>query len=286
MIAYGILYSRNKNFQRPVGEAWVAGVGARQLADNGPSEPLDVNGLIGALPKNLTLIRRCVETGRTYVQMDKPYFRQHTRECVRLSVNRFQPYEFLTRAKMPDDRLERLGVKIIPRDSYGPCVLLAGSSQKFCNYLELGDATDLATRLCAEIRKHTDAPIIYRPKPSWRAAQPIPGAEFSFDPNVSFADELKRSFVVVSYGSNAAIEALMWSTPVVSVGPSVVHPLVERDLANILAPRRPSEAAIRQYFSNIAYCMMSKREIIDGQLQQMIDLQLAYALKPERIVSC
>lgn len=63
------------------------------------------------------------------------------------------------------------------------------------------------------IRQHSERPIVYRPKPSWKEAKPIEGTIFS--PHTTVLEkELEGAWAVVSHHSNACVDALVAGVPV------------------------------------------------------------------------
>src|SRR5690606_33738992 len=117
------------------------------------------------------------------VMLDKGYNR--SRDCkmwryTRISVGTHQPD--LSAFKFKPDRVRSLPFPhICPVRKSGKHILLIGSSAKCHEFLDLPDPTEWAASVVAEIRKHTDRPIVYRPKQSWRDAVPIPGTTMSYD---------------------------------------------------------------------------------------------------------
>lgn len=194
----------------------------------------------------------------------------HTRHKVggeamwRVSVDGYMPLATFQRTRRPDDRSRALGLSLAPR-WFGDYVLFAGSSQKHCDFHGLGDCTAYARGVIQEIRARTDKPVIYRPKPSWRDAVPIAGATFSRPP-ATLADELKRSFVLVTHSSNAAVEAVLAGVPVIVLGPGIARPVALHRIADINHPFWPAEAARRQWLADLAYCQWTVAEMASGEM--------------------
>lgn len=194
----------------------------------------------------------------------------HTRHKVsgeamwRVSVDGTMPLATFQRIRRPDDRARALGLSLAPR-WFGDYVLFAGSSQKHCDFHGLGDCTAYARGVIEEIRAHTDEPVIYRPKPSWRDAVPIAGTKYSRPP-ATLADELKRCFVLVTHSSNAAVEAVLAGVPVIVLGPGIARPVASHRIADINHPFWPAEATRHQWLADLAYCQWAVDEMASGEM--------------------
>ena len=195
-----------------------------------------------------------------WLYLDKSCFRVRGDELplkhYRISLNAFQPLAYFMRKHHPADRWEELGIQIHPYDRSGDCVLYAGSSQKYCSFRNLGDATEYAKSIVSEIRKYTDAEIIYRPKPSWRDAQPIEGTTFSWGQKVRVMTDLARSYVLVTHGSNAALDAIVFAgKPAVVLGDGIAKPISYQHVNkySIVSPHMEFDEYRFQWCCDVAY---------------------------------
>lgn len=277
-----MVYYTHKEFQRNVVKGFITGFDAEVIRREEFVEKnmADVVVVIGLMPDSQRIFNAARAAGKPAILIDKAYFRS-MRENVRVSVNEFHSFRWLKSAEMDDYRLMKLHGFQHCRKKFGDSILFAGSSEKFCLWHGLGDPTEYARGVITELRKYTDRPVIYRPKPSWKHAVPLdlPGVSFSHGDKKPFVDDLSQSMAVITYGSNAALESLMLGTPVISLGPSVVQPLVPHKLSGIERLGMPSSNDLRDYMSNLAYCQWSIDELANGKaaphLLQQIEAQNA-----------
>jgi hypothetical protein len=106
-----------------------------------------------------------------------------------------------------------------------------------------------------DIRARTDRPIIYRPKPSFKDAQPIEGTEFSTG-DETINDALWGAHALVTHGSNACFEAALLGVPSIVLGDAVAAPISSRSLDD---DREPLRGKREQWFANLAYHQFTER---------------------------
>lgn len=178
----------------------------------------------------------------------------------KIAINDRHPTRYLMDLPMPPDRFSRFGVQIEPWAAKGPTILLAGMGDK--GAIAEGYAPEEFERWAiAEIRKYTDRPIVYRPKPSWKDAKPIPGVGWS-PRTVPIETELRQAWAVVTHHSNVGVDAAIAGVPVFTVA----------GVAKYLS--MPSLAAIdsvyaspfdrHQWAANLAYTQWSIDEMRAG----------------------
>ena len=271
--------SLNKERERAIGAALEAGfkrhgdqVRVVATADyQAPDDDTQMAVVVGIKGRSKQAFDDHLKSGRHALLVDKSYFGRT--EYLRLSLDGFQPH-YAHAVKRPTDRLKRLKVEFMQRRASTPdsCVIYAGSSQKYCDWHELGDATEYAKTVCHRINKqfHGLRQVLYRPKPSWVAGHPedavaIPHTAFS-GPDVRLHQLLPRCHALVTHGSNAAVEAVMAGVPavVISDGACAAERVAETVLENIWDPRFPEAEERRQWAANLAYCQFTIDEIADG----------------------
>lgn len=162
------------------------------------------------------------------------------------------------RGNYATDRFARLGLTAAPWRASGSHVLLAGLSAK--NAATRGLAPrEWELNTIEILRRVTQRPLVYRPKPSWAGASPIPGTIYS-PPEQPLKAVLKDAHVIVTLASNVAVDALLAGIPVNAaegVASEFSTPLVE-----IEAPRRPDGR--EQLLADIAYQQWSTAEMRSG----------------------
>ncbi len=226
------------------------------------------------------IIQACHERNVNVVYYDKGYFNRgwdtmNPEVYYRFSVNAFQPLHYFQSTPRPPDRWERLGIELQPRRA-GQNIIFAGCSSKFArlNGFELDSyASDVVRR----IRALTDRPIIYRPKKSLTPPPPIPGTLYSHK-RARIAVDLADAYALVTFSSNAAVDAILSGVPAFVLGPGIARPVSNTDLSKINDPWFPSEKERLQWCYDLAYCQWRVAEIEDGSLwRHLKDLMAAKA---------
>jgi hypothetical protein len=182
----------------------------------------------------------------------------------RVSVDALQPVEYFQAVKHHADRWDKLQLAPLPWQPHEDGrVLFAGSSQDYCDWHGLGKAEDFALKTMRLLKQHTRREIVYRPKPSWGRAWPLRGFKFS-PPKTKLFVELPTVFTLVTFGSNAAIEALLCGVPAVVLGDGLCRPLAGTSLKRIERPCIPPELDRLQFFYDMAYCQWTLEEMQSG----------------------
>lgn len=166
---------------------------------------------------------------------------------------------YFRRLPRPASRLAE-APSIEPWQSPGKHIVLAGMSAKSAPH---SGFMPLAWErsVIRELKAVTDRPIVYRPKPSWRTAQPIQGTQFS--PGEQPIDEiLKDAHALVTLHSNAALDALAAGVPVHSA--EGLASVLSTPLSEIERPSRPADR--QQFFADVSYCQWKKDEIASGMV--------------------
>lgn len=214
----------------------------------------------------------------------------------RMCINDPQPNAYAFTKNRPSDRIDRIQVDLKPFRKTGKHIVLCGSSNKYYRFFGIPKQEDYHFRTVKIIRKsmHDIRPIWYRPKPSfWRRHElecpPIPHTVFR-KPNTRLTEDLKDAWCLVTHGSNACFDAIVYGIPVCATGLCASEPISEMDLKNIDDPYVPSEDERRQWLQDIAYCQFSFAEMSDGTAWQYLSEETpkvmfnsaAYRLMDER----
>lgn len=227
-----------------------------------------IGACLGVKKAGKRLLAAHLDAGCRFLFLDKSYMARA--QHLRISIDAWQPTAYF-QSNRPPDRFERLGLEVRPLSCKGNEILFAGSSQKYCNFNDLGDATEYATRVVAELKKgvkmqHT---IVYRPKPSWAAHHPeeclpIEGTRLSA-PRTPIKDELARCHLLVTHGSNAAVDALLEGVPIMALGSGIFDSMsMGEDYARIETPFFPTDEERMQFFYDLAYCQWTLEEFRSG----------------------
>jgi hypothetical protein len=167
---------------------------------------------------------------------------------------------------LPNDRMKKQGIKIT-RQRRGGNILLAGLGPKGSQLYKY-EHQDWDKRMVEEIRKYTDRPIVYRPKPSDHRAPEIDGTIYHHPLNTDLDAEFKNSWAVVTHHSNVGVEAVQRNLPMYTqYGPAKQYSMPDLSHIEDVAYDMPDR---EQFFSKLAYCNWSVNEIRNGQCWEFI----------------
>ena len=166
---------------------------------------------------------------------------------------------------MPNDRVRKLGIELKPWRK--------GSNLILCGQVPWDASVDHSNHFqwlqqTAEELKKTGLPVVFRPHPLAKLA-PLPGIEYS---TVPLKQDLQNAHCVVTFNSNAGVEALLEGVPVYAADEgsmawpvalkslsSIAHPLTAIDDGSILEPDRV------QWLNNLSYCQWTLKEMANGE---------------------
>lgn len=282
------LYMSSKSREQVMGEAIVRGierhgdtVTKRLRKDFWTDDVSDADVIAFVGVKSRRMWNACAEKNKEALIIDKGYFGRG--DYYRMSIGGFQPYYLDRIGALPDRMVNKLHVQIKPkRQMPGKFILFAGSSNKYHMFHGLEEVNDYAVNICKYIQDvqaalikqgfmQTPLPVYYRPKPSWWA-NPDPGEKRIVPegtrlsgPAESFPQLLRDCHLLVTHGSNAAIEALAAGVPVfVMSEESPAYNMSEKQWHHINAPYFPDDAELKQTLANLAWCQFSLDEIASG----------------------
>lgn len=176
----------------------------------------------------------------------------------KIVVNDRHPTAYFQRRQHNFDRLDKLDVNVKTFHD-GTYILLAGMGEKGAE-AEGKQAEQWERDAIQAIRNVTDREIVYRPKPSWLQAKPIPGTRFS--PKAEPLDALlKGAHAVVTHHSNVAVEGLVAGVPSFC-WKGVAEPMSFIDLKRIEKPFYPEGRD--EWAANIAYTQWNIDEMKRG----------------------
>lgn len=239
----------------------------------GPIAGMDIAAFVGVKSRRMYQEHHTAKI--TTLLIDKAYFDRN--DSYRLSLGDFQPH-YLQEMKAEPRRLASLGVRIHERRTRGKYIIYAGSSQKYCDFHELGDCNAYAVKICAAINKvvatwpdKDQFRVLYRPKPSWWANETpnkvVPPGTTLSGPTETLARLLPQTHCIVTHGSNSAAEAMAAGVPVITtsvLGECAVYPLCEHDINKLRNPFWPDDAKRNQVLANLAWCQFTPDEIASG----------------------
>jgi hypothetical protein len=207
--------------------------------------------------------------GVTPIMFDKGYSRRRygiAWQYWRVSVGTHHPAASL-RQVYPSDRFFSLGFNVSPGwKRNGSHILLAGSSAKYHKFYNMADPTAYAKDVVKQIRRYSDRPIIYRPKPSWSGAVTIKGTKFSHD-GTPLIEDLRNAHCVVTHGSNACFDAAVTGIPSIVLGDGVMRSISSHTVSAIEDPKRGERMPL---FFALAYHQWTLEEMQSGEAFETI----------------
>lgn len=239
----------------------------------------DVAAIVGI--KSAKLFHANRGAGKHTVLFDKGYVRHDEAGALgagsvwhqtRAAVDAHHPTKKMNRG-YPHDRANRSGLKISPWRTNGEYILLAGSSAKYHRFYEEDDPTEYARKVASEIRKHTDRPIYYRPKKSWKPAVEITGTVWArtTDP---IKHQLESAWALVTHGSNACFEAMLYGVPSIILGDGVAKPISSTSLEDIENPTMAGMDERKQWLADLMYQQWTLAEYASGEAWDTIRPQI------------
>lgn len=206
-------------------------------------------------------IAACRTSGRDFYYMDTGYFGNGKKKTFhRITKNDVQYFGPII--DRPRDRLEATGVQPI-KFRRGTNILLAPPSQKLLNLYNINLEQWLIDTQ-AEIKKHTDRPIVVREKQSRSVRQSTDTMAMALEQDVH---------CLVTFSSIAATEALLLGKPAITLGPNAAAPLCSKQLSEIEKPYIPTLDEVNLWAAHLAYCQFTEPEMRDGTAWRILNGQ-------------
>jgi len=176
----------------------------------------------------------------------------------KVAVNARDPSAYF-RSGMPRDRFSHFMLSVKPWRTEGTHVLLAGTSAKSAATRGM-TAFEWELKAQAQIRRFTNRPITFRPKPSFAGARPLDGCLYS-PPHQSLDDALKDCWAIVTLHSNVAVDGLVAGIPAFG-GEGIAQAVSSGDLGELEMPRFPQDRI--EILSDLAYSQFTPDEMASG----------------------
>jgi hypothetical protein len=213
-------------------------------------------------------IHRCWEDGRDFYYMDTGYFGNEPTQSNpngwkywhRIVKNDLQHGEIV---KRPDDRFRGFKKKFQPWKKGGRKILIAAPDEKPMKFYGK-DLDDWLDETVTEIKKHTDRPIEVRRRDKLRTDRLIKN---------TLKEALNNDvFALVTFNSNAAVEAIFEGIPVFTLSPtSAASPVGLKDLSQIENPYYPDSDKLYDWGCHLAYGQFHISEIKTGKAKRMLE---------------
>ena len=234
-----------------------AGLPVQDYDSDYDNEPI----LIRSMGKR-KLIHKCWESKHTFYYMDSGYVGNYKSRSNpnswklwhRIVKNDVQHNEIIDR---PDDRWRRLDYPIKNR-KHGKHILLVTPSEKPCKFYGI-DKDTWVKETIAEIKKHTNRPIVIRDKAPRQ--QRITRTIF---------EDLDNCHALITYQSIAAVESVLYGVPAFTLAPTAADPVCDKDLSLIEHPTIQDNDKIYKWACHLAYGQFHIDEFKNGVAYQIL----------------
>lgn len=164
-------------------------------------------------------------------------------------------------SRMPSDRWKKLNVAVAPWRSTGEHVVLCGQVPWDAS-VQHTDHIDWCRETAIRLRSLTQRPVIFRPHPMYNEAVPMDDTGVRISSNADLVDDLKNAWAVVTFNSNAGVEATIAGVPAFAFDPGAMgYSIMNQSLDLIEAPKMPRR---QQWLNNLAYTQWNLDEIAEG----------------------
>jgi len=263
-----VFYTGDKPYKRDLCFAMAEGV--RKAGHNrkivGVFEKVDDDADVVVLIGCNRVVREAFDAyramGKHVVYVDKGYLRYREqgvkipREYYRIAVDCFQPSSYVMDLGDEESRWGR--ERIVPRPwrTDGDHIIYADSSNKYKEWFGIDDE-DVSEELW-KLRLSTTKTIIYRPR----------------NCEVPIYDGLKTAWVLVTRGSNAAVDAILYGVPVLLTGDDCISsPLASRGMVDDKV-FVPTDEARYRWLCGLAWCQYTPEELESGFAWKKINERL------------
>lgn len=253
-----------------------------------PEEPT-IAITVGVKGRSRAILEHYSKPPHHAVLIDKGYFRIKGGPLKtlhwRMSVDAFQPHRYLLSRSYSSRRWESLRLPLTPcRARKKGTIIFCGSSQKYCDWHKLGDATVYAKSVLdtlVDVEGVRPKRILYRPKPTWKEAVQI--YPYAWSRKTALAEELPHAACVIAHGSNATIEAITRGVPAIVLGEGAASLVASSSLSEINDPIIPSLEDVTTLCSALAWQQWTLDEMKDGLCWRNI-LDVIRSLEDQRRV--
>lgn len=239
------------------------------------NEPLPQNDIItwGILRGTDIILKRCVEKSHPFYYIDHAYFHsghQKNPRRYRVSKNSFQAGKI---EKRPDDRWNKLQIKIEPWRKGGRHILVCPPTEPVEYFF---NQFDWLNRTLNTLKNFTDRPIVVRQKPNQIKIKLDNGyAEPDRTNNKSVLkhtipsldEQFEDAFAVVAFHSNVAVEAVCKGYPVFVSEHSAAATVGLTDFSKIETPIMPNR---EPWLYHLSYCQFTLEEMLSGHAWEIV----------------
>lgn len=214
------------------------------------STPLVIRGVSST---SQAAIKYCWENNRTFYAIDSGYFGNHkTKVWHRITKNNLQLLGPIV--DRPSDRLKRIGYNY-KKFTSGRKILICPPSEKVMNLFNQPSPEEWVKQVINELKKYTDRPIEVRLKPTREERTTTNTIESALNNDV---------YCLITYNSIAAVEALMFGKPAITLGPNSAQLLCNTNLSEIEKLNTPSKDEMHKFMCYLSYGQFTREEMQNG----------------------
>lgn len=216
----------------------------------------DVAACYGVRASTRIIIDAYRRAGKRVLFFDKGYWGRGT--FTRVSIDGWHPTAYF-RCGRGDTRLKAYGLQIAKtRRSGDGKVIYAATTQTWCDFYDLGPSRALDELLVAMLAAVYPGRVVYRPRPGYakkhpELGRPIAGVGYS-DWETPLATELEGAALLVTIGSNAAVEAVAAGVDVQVLGDNPCR----------LLNGEATDSQRYSFFRDLAWCQWTHDEYLSG----------------------
>jgi hypothetical protein len=250
-------YKEKGKMYDPILQSFVQGCGGRLsnwVREENTTTPVVLRGITKRKE-----MAACRDAGRDFYYIDTGYFGNGKKKTYhRITLNDVQYFGSIK--ERPGDRFAATKVQL-KKFRPGTNILLAPPSQKLLNLYDIV-LEDWLEQTQAEIRKHTDRPIVVRTKQSRTARIIEDSMEMALDRDVH---------CLVTFSSIAATEALLLGKPAITLGPNAAAPLCRHNVGDIENLYIPTLDEVTAWANHLAYCQFTEPEMRNGTAWRILN---------------
>ena len=235
------------------------GSGCEPVSDFDYDDSRDPIVLRGILKHKI--MKRCWQDRRTFYYIDTGYFGNgQFKTWHRIVENNLQHGDIVSR---PSDRFDRFRKPFAPWCKSGRSILLALPDEKPCKFYNI-DRDSWIESTVAEIKKHTDRPIIIRERAAKRIDRVVKN---------SLQQALSQDvFALVTFNSVAAVESVFSGIPVFTLAPcNAASPVALQDLSKIETPYYADRDHLHAWACHLAYGQFHISELQSGSAWRILN---------------
>lgn len=215
-----------------------------------------------------SIINKCWNDNRIFYYMDTGYFGNEktasnpfgNKIWHRIVKNNLQHSSIIDR---PADRWNKHNKSFVQWKKTGTSILLALPDEKPCKFYGI-DLNQWTALTIAEIKKHTDRPIIVRARPELRTDRLTVNTL-----QQALADDV---FALVTYNSNSAIESIFAGIPAFTLSPiHAASPVTLQNLSCIESPLYADSDLLFKWACHLSYGQFHISEIRSGKAKTLLE---------------